>query len=200
MRADDDIRVDFYNRDPTKYQYVGFEISNNELREWWNAYGANPFQDGGDSGRLKIKGECWHGNEEQRPTDSDMLERFSRTVESNGDTVVAVRVPERSSISGSTGSAKYSCNYGFQQKWNPTRNLLIDPGNYYTGSSNRYIVQGSNDIQPITTSHSTTSAPDNLANYASETTEDPTPFENFPTGQTGGEIKDPFEVWDQKYN
>ena len=118
--------------------------------------------------------------------------------ESKGNIVLAENVSERRGLDDNTGAAKYSCNYGFQQKWNPTRNLLIDPGNYYTGSSNRYIVQGSNDIQPITTSHSTTSAPDNLANYASETTEDPTPFENFPDDP--GNIKNPFAVWDREHN
>jgi len=192
------IRVDFFESEP-KEEKVGFEIKKGQIDKWSQTFGNNPFTSDSNSGKLTIKGECWHGTKGQRPAPSrdDLRTEFSRTVESSGPTIVALDVPVRDSLSGGTGASQFACNYGFQQQWY-SGDLIID-----AVSDGQYIVQGSDTPPPIdsgtgSAGEISTLTNNELSNAVSQTdTSINNPFQHFPESDPQ---KHPIEVWQNNYD
>lgn len=95
-----------------------------------------------------------------------------------------------------------TCNRTTEERYNTCgHNPFTDPLN--PQNSEKYIVQGSNTIEPFKNIEIETTSDipstETLENAAQDTTEDNTPFTNFPEGGSNL-LKDPVLVWDREYN
>jgi hypothetical protein len=213
-----------YEEDDEDYEqknYTAIRLTESEANKWEAYTGLSPT---GEQNvlNLEIRARCWHGNPNQRPSNSENILAMSKQV-SGGNTVLVGQLPIRDELFGNgvTGDHRtYSCNYGFQQGITSLSKAPEEHEIFYNGGPRQpgqnpqgvrlpfYIVEGSNENGIIKSQTTSVRPPENFDwDEANSSTNKPPIindfFLQFPTGEGGntgqggsdpGQIRNPLNV------
>lgn len=198
----DGIILEIFGNSPANYQgnNTALRLTEQQASKWEVYTGLSPTPSTSNKGNLEIRASCWHGNPEQRPSDSSKILYMSKKIQ-GGDTLLAGHVPDNSlSNNGVVDDERtVSCNYGFQQA---IETLIDFPKLYYEGGNLEegqnpsgvnypvHVAEGSNENGVVSSTTVGVSVPDNFDfDEVAKNTQNPDSseiFKQFPAGGGGG--------------